>query len=142
MRHGGRPELLRLAPRADELAQLIREVVPIYAPADEAVIRLLAVTLARVERAVAALDKIDEAIADDPLRAYAGSEAAAKTLERLRADCRGWINTSKRLTSELGMTPASRAKLGLDTALARRALSLVELTEQAAEEMRSGGGDW
>jgi hypothetical protein len=140
MTHGAGVGLMHLAPRADEIANTIRAILPLYSEADEPVVRLLAISQARIERAVAALDKIDDQLGDDPLSAYLGPDAAVKTLQRLREDCRGWINTSKRLASELGMTPASRAKLGLDVALTRRALSLVELTAEAAEEEAIAAG--
>src|SRR5438132_1500325 len=41
MRHGAYSSSLRLSPRTEELAAELREVVPLYSPADEVVIRLL-----------------------------------------------------------------------------------------------------
>src|SRR5213076_1745216 len=50
VKHGG-AALLRLAPRAEELADDLREIVPAISEADEPTIRLLALVLARIETA-------------------------------------------------------------------------------------------
>ena len=55
LKHGAN-STLAIAPGAAELADELRQVVPTYSPADEVSVRLLAVTLARIERAVAALE--------------------------------------------------------------------------------------
>jgi len=110
--------LVGLAPRAEELAAGLREVVPVASMADETAIALLALTLARVERATAALDRLDE-IGDESgsaLSAYTSSEA--QKFDRLREDLRGWLRLARTLCSDLGLTPVSRAKLGLDIARA------------------------
>ena len=114
LRHGAYSSSLRLAPRADELAAELRKVVPGYSPADEPMVRLLALVLARIERASAALEKVDDAADGKELTAYLGD--GAESLRRLREDSRGWINTARRLANDLGLTPTSRAKLGLDIA--------------------------
>jgi hypothetical protein len=88
--------------------------VPAYSPADEAMVRLLALVLARIERAVAALDRLDDASEGSELKLYLGD--SAQSFQRLREDCRGWVNTARRLSNDLGLSPTSRAKLGLDVA--------------------------
>lgn len=112
LKHGAYSSSLRLAPRADELAAELRAVVPGYSVADEAMVRLLAIVLARVERATAALERVDDVADGNELVAYSGE--AADSLRRLREDSRGWINTARRLANDLGLTTTSRAKLGLD----------------------------
>ena len=47
------------------MADAIRPTLPLYSLADEAVLRLLALTLARVERPSAALDELDEKASTD-----------------------------------------------------------------------------
>ena len=98
--HGAYLAAPKLGPRVDELADLIRPLVPVYDPSDEPVIRLLCLALARLERSAAAIDAVtvdnDESVA------------------RLRQDERGWANTCRRLLGDLGMSPTSRARLGLD----------------------------
>jgi hypothetical protein len=119
---------LKLAPRAEQLATELRHVVPVYTAADEPTVRLLAVTLARIERATAALDELDEQTGDrSALGPYLIAEAPK--LQRLREDLRGWINTARRLAGDLGLNPTSRAKLGLDIAR----------TEDALERLASEG---
>jgi hypothetical protein len=93
-----------LGPRVDELADQIRGLVPVYTPSDEIALRLLCLALARQERAEAAL-----------------AEADASDTTRLRQDALGWANAARRLLNDLGMTPSSRAKLGLNVARARGA---------------------
>jgi hypothetical protein len=105
------------------LVEEIRGSAPVVTAADEVQIRLLAVTLRRVEAAVAAVERVD-ALSRDPAAPYVVDDALA--LARLREDLRAWINTARKLASDLGMTPASRARLGLDIASTQRALSVVE----------------
>jgi transcriptional regulator with XRE-family HTH domain len=111
LKHGAYSSL-KLGPRVAELADEIREVAPVYSPADEAIVRLLATTLSRIERASVAIDVVDDKAAGKELAAYTG--LSADSLQRLRSDLRGWINTARRLANDLGMTPTSRARLGLD----------------------------
>ncbi len=108
---------MHLAPRAAEITDDLREVVPAYAPSDEPTLGLLGLVLARIEKATAALDKVDEMSEANPLAAYTVGEAAK--LQRLREDARGWVNTARRLCNDLGLTPTSRAKLGLNVVRAR-----------------------
>jgi hypothetical protein len=120
LKHGAYSSLLT-GPRACELAVEIRASLPLYSPADAPSVLLLALTLARVERAAAALDAADDS-------------GTADTLDRLGRDLRSWIGTATRLLSELGMTPSSRARLGLDVALAQRAAD--QALERLADEGR------
>ena len=47
-------------------------------------------------------------------------------LQRLREDLRRWINTARGLAADLGLTPTSRARLGLDIAATARTLSVID----------------
>jgi chorismate mutase len=58
---------------------------------------------------------------------------AKEWLRSLRADLDRWMSRATSLERELGRTPASRARLGLDIALAKRAFSIVEYA-RAREE--------
>jgi hypothetical protein len=107
--------VISLAPRAAEIAEALRPIVPNYSPSDEPVVGLLAVVLTRVERATAALERVDEATEGHELSANTNADGAA-TLQRLRADLHAWVNTARRLANDLGLTPTSRARLGLDLA--------------------------
>jgi len=117
-RHGSYSSV-ELRGRAIDLAGEIRDHLPLYSPADEPAVRLLSIVLARVERANDALDEVDEHFAGAPLQAFLAKNGEG--LDRLRKDLRQWINTAAKLASELGMTPSSRSRMGLDLALAARA---------------------
>jgi hypothetical protein len=129
VKHGAYANV-KLGNRVDELAAELQPLVPGYRPPDQIMVRLLALTLARIEAAVAALERVDEATAGKELVAYTSSSAAQ--LHRLREDLRGWINTARRLANDLGMGTVVRIRLGLDVAQVRR--SSATLTELAAAE--------
>jgi hypothetical protein len=100
-RHGAY-SVIQLGPRAQEIADEIREILPVRDVADEAAVRLVGLCLARIERAAQALDR-----------------AKPRELARLEADTRGWVNSSVRLLDALGATPLARARLGLTLVRAR-----------------------
>jgi hypothetical protein len=118
---------LRLADRATELVPELRDRVARYRQNDDPHVALLAITWARVEAAHAALEE-------------ATAAGEADRLSRLDADLRGWIRTARQLQADLGMTPTSRARLGLDVAQTARALDVTDLRE-AALELDSGDGE-
>jgi hypothetical protein len=134
VRHGAYATL-KLAPRAEQIAVGLRDAVPVRSPADDAAIDAAAMLLAQVERAHLVLStrqgrELDAAVNGDTLGADERDD-----LRRLAQDARGWSNAALRYLDALGMTPRSRAALGLDIALGQRAtLSLVELHRQAALE--------
>lgn len=138
-RHGAYASELRLStnPRHAEIADGLRERLPIYAVADEPAVQLLSTALLRIEKASAALDEIDQHASGD-LAAYIVGDAGK--VQRLREDLRGWINTSMRLVDALGMTPTSRARLGLDLVRAEDALGRLEAEGRAIRERRDAVG--
>lgn len=100
LRHGAYSPL-RLAPRADEIATELREIVPARTDADEPTVRLLALTLAQVEAAsgyVAERGIVDAKGKPQPILRHLGT----------------MTNTAARLCDRLGLTPTARAALGLD----------------------------
>ena len=137
--HGAmsRGHVIARAQRTLELADGIRSVVPVYEDADQFAVQALAVLLVRIERADAALSQV-EAEADareGPAAAYRGQEP---WVENLRRDLRGWLSGAERYLASLGLSPGSRARLGLDIARARH-LTVVEWHEQAALEAGDEG---
>jgi hypothetical protein len=109
--------VVKLGPRVETLAELIRDLVgPLYRDSDELAVRTLALTLARIEAAATALE-----------------EATGGELTSLEGHMRGWVNTQRRLLNDLGLTPAARAKLGLDVARTRHVANLSSLPETDAE---------
>jgi hypothetical protein len=97
LRHGAYADV-KLGPRVEELADEIRPFVPGYAPGDEIGLRVLCLCLARLEASAAA---------DSPEH------------RRLREDEKGWANTVRRYLADLGLTPTSRAALGVNLSRAR-----------------------
>jgi hypothetical protein len=129
LQHGGY-SLIGIGDRAHAIADDIRTTLPGYAPADEVVLLLLATTLARIERANEAIEVVD-ANATSALSEYLpGDEPTlAPDLSRLRQDLRAWIGLARRIANDLGLTPTSRAKLGLDIAATQRELSVIDYYE-------------
>jgi len=111
---------LRIPERAAELADGLRAIVPAFSDADEPTVRLLATVLARVEAA-------NVWVAEHGLY----RDDAGELQPVLRA-LSTWENTAARLLNDLGCTPTSRARLGLD--LSRATGGLAEyLAERYAE---------
>ena len=123
--------VLTTEPRTQEILDWIEETQPVSAPCDRLTMLRLAVVYRRTELAVAALDEADRLAEGKPVASYA---VGTEWLPRLRADLDRWMSRATSLERELGRTPASRARLGLDIASARRAMTVVELHEAAAEE--------
>jgi len=138
MRHGANRSdaVLAADPRTVEIVEQLERDAPVCTAADRMVLRLLGITLRRIELANAAIELAD-AEATRPLSAYLVDVAPA--LASLRADLRAWINLARKLASDLGMTPASRLRMGLDVALTRKALNVVEMHALAAAEDEEAG---
>jgi hypothetical protein len=121
---------VRLAPRAEELAAGIRELVPARSDSDEPTIRLLAMVLARIEAAHVWMGEQDLGIFRN---------AAGEIQPVLRA-LSTWENTAARLLDRLGMTPTSRAALGLDLSRTGEALRAhLEERYGSVEDPEAGG---
>ncbi len=103
VRHGAHA-VIRLAPRAEEIATQLRSIVPACSVADEPTISLLSLVLARVEAANEWLS--EHGIFRD------GRGEPQPVLRALST----WENTAARLADRLGLTPTSRSQLGLNVA--------------------------
>jgi hypothetical protein len=123
--------VLKLAPRAIEIRAELEPVVPLRSDADSAVLDLLAGTLAQAERALLVLARVQVDEIDAIRDGKRLDPDARQNLGRLSADTRGWINSAARLCAALGLTPTSRAALGVDLA---RTLTVVDLHAAAALE--------
>jgi hypothetical protein len=91
---------LRLEPRARELADELRPLVPGSTASDEPSIRLAALALAQVEAAT--LYVAEQGLVDE----HGNPRGILRHLGTM-------MNTAARLCDRLGLTPASRAALGL-----------------------------
>jgi hypothetical protein len=99
----GAYSIIRLEPRADQIAADLREIVPARSESDEPTIRLLALSLAQIEAAtlyVAERGLVDRKGRPQPILRHLSTVT----------------NTAARLCDRLGLTPTSRAQLGLDLA--------------------------
>ncbi len=139
VKHGAYASPVRLAPRAEEIADAIRPLVPAWSVAFEPTLALFATSLVRMERATAALDGF-EAQADErgvaPLALYG---QGADELRRLRQDLRGWISTCARLADALGLTPSAQARIMRDAGIGRSAAGQAEDRLRAHLHERYGG---
>jgi len=121
LRHGAYADV-HLGGRVEELADAIRPLVPGYSEADEVVLRVLCLALARLEASSAAVEG-----------------ASTEQLARLRSDERGWANSIRRLVNDLGMTPTARARLGLVGVRAKGEAAAAYLAEKRAAEREVEG---
>jgi hypothetical protein len=132
VRHGAYSLRLSEHEETQAFADFIRETQPVSHPADEGAVQRLADVYRRIDLSGRALDEADQKTAENPLAGYTDKAA---WLGRLRDDHARWLREAGRIEAELGRTPASRAKLGLHLATARRAMTLADLHEQAALEV-------
>jgi Phage terminase, small subunit len=123
------PAVLRA--KVDELADEISSIVPASNEADQPTIRLLALALARIEAAHDWLQSQPHGLFRD------GKGTPQPILKQLST----WENSAARLCDRLGLTPVSRASLGLDLvrteAVARGRVDLSRL--DAAERAQLAG---
>lgn len=108
--------------RAREVSEALEDLMraeEMWRPAFAPTVAACAVVLVRLERAEAALAKVDEAAGDNPLGAYVGEQGV--TLARLRQDARGWANTARTYLNDLGLSPASLARISRDSGIGKAA---------------------
>lgn len=134
--------ILRLAPRAEELAADLRAFVPLASPADSPMIDALAMVLAQLERASVVVAHVQTGEMETLRAGKKPSTDERAELVKLASDARSWANTALRYSEALGLTPASRLKLGIDYASAEDALSELaakgrEIVERAEREGRA-----
>ena len=134
----GAYSVVEIAGSSEALVDEIRSLLPVYDVADELAIRSLAIVMTQIARAAAALDELAVLLAasgEGPLAGYAGEvtlHGEVVRVDGLRGDMRRWLRISESYLSALGLTPGSRARLGLDLARAQR--TLVDLHRDAALE--------
>lgn len=135
--HGGqsRAHVIARSARAAEIIEEIESVLPVLDEADRFAVLDLAIARVRAERYRDAIIEAEEDAAS-PLAGFTGS--IGELIERLDAAHKRWMSVVERYESNLGLTTASRARLGLDLARARR-LSVVDLHAQAAIEAEEDG---
>jgi hypothetical protein len=103
---------------------------PLFGPAVEAA----SVTLVRQERAEAALQAAEDALAEagsGAVDAYLGRDGA-NPLGRLREDSRRWANAARGYLNDLGLTPRALAAIARDTGIGRATRATAALDALAA----------
>jgi hypothetical protein len=146
-RHGVK-SVVSLSKRGEEIRAEVIEVAPVLSEADGPAVDLLAICIAQVELAALVIGRTRSAQLE-ALRS--GRDLTPEQLHehsRLAQDARGWINSCSRLLRDLGMTPASRAALGVDLARVDSERQLAALREQGrqirerleAEDSAGNGG--
>jgi hypothetical protein len=95
-------------PETRDIADAIIASLPFATPGSETTVELLAITLHRIRRAVAAIDR-----ADTDAQSGTATEHDLP-LAKLRDDLRGWIRLAAKLAGDLALTPASFARLKRD----------------------------
>lgn len=113
---------LQLAPRADQIAESLRTIVPVQSKSDEPTIRLAAMALAQVEAASAWLDA----------EGFVDSQGSPQGVLKVLA---AFMNTASRLLAALGCSPVSRAGLGLDLARFEEIANRVDLSVLSNQEL-------
>jgi hypothetical protein len=116
LKHGARSAIL-IPPRAEELAEGLREIVPTLTEADEPMIRLAATTMAQVERLTDYLEQ--HGILD--------GRGNPRPCTRFYFAA---INSLHRQLRDLGCTPVSRAGMGYDLVRAHSEKALAELRQE------------
>lgn len=119
--------LTRRSARRHALAEGVGALLPDPHPSDAVAVELLATALLRTRRAMVALEAADQ-------------EERLEDALRLSADARSWLARAERLAERLGLTPTSRAGLGLteaQTAQARVAavLGAVDVSRWTEDEL-------
>jgi hypothetical protein len=112
VKHGAKATL-KLAPRVEEIRRDLADLVPVATEADLPAVTLLAWQLARIEAANSYLDEVG--ITD-------GKGKPRPVLNVLST----WENSAARLCDQLGLTPTSRARLGVDLARMKGGNALAE----------------
>jgi hypothetical protein len=124
VKSGAQAQPWRLAPRTAEIADTLRHLIPGYSEGDEIVLKLLALALARIELAEKWLAEQDSVVKP-------GKRGDPWPILKLMGT---WEAQAGRLASQLGLTPAARARIGADDAGAGANRAL-------AEHVRSTYGD-
>ncbi len=117
VKHGAYFDTIRLGERPAEIADAVRPFVPGYGPGVEPTLQLYGVVLNRIERGSSGLDAAEEAF--DPANPPKGHEDGV--VLKLRNDLRAWIRLSVSLATELGLTPASAARIMKDVGIGAHA---------------------
>lgn len=121
IKHGAYLSPLKLAPEAEEIAEIVRPLMPISHPSFEGTLQSYCVLLARINRAHKALedaDKIEQGVWDEE----ADGPKPVPASPYLSEDLRKWMSSALKHATALGLTPQSAAAILRDTTGGRQDL--------------------
>ncbi len=126
LKHGS---YAQIGEEARELAESLAALLPDPHASDSLAVELLATAVLRTRRAMLALETADE-------------QGRLEDALRLSADARGWLSRAQQMAERLGLTPTSRAGLGLaeaETARHRVAavLGAVDVSRWSEDELQA-----
>ena len=101
-KHGAR-SLVEIRGRASEVAEGLRETMALeelWRPLFGVTVEAASIVLVRMERAARFLEEVEADPAHDP-----------ELTARLRSDLRGWATAARGYLNDLGLTPASLARI-------------------------------
>ncbi len=135
--HGTQVSPLVLAPAAEAIAVMVREVMPVAHPAFEGTLQSYCIILARIQRAHDALERVSR-------EAEAAEEAGEPyqpnfNVISLGEDLRRWQGSALKHATALGLTPESAAKILKDTSegflASQRGLSEQQLRDASTDQL-------
>jgi len=125
IRHGAQVSAWRLQPRTLEIADTLRPLVPGFMESDEVTLRLLALTLCRLELAEQWLGEQGSLFAP-------GRKGDVWPIVKLM---QSWESAAAKLCASLGLSPAARARIGSEAAQGRVSAALeAHLTDRYGVE--------
>jgi hypothetical protein len=118
--------MVGISDRAAEVAALISEAMVeegLHRPAFGPTISAASIVLVRLERADRALT------AEEDLHEAGDSDADPDRLDKLRRDASRWATNARGYLSDLGLSPASLARIGKDMGVGKAARASAALRE-------------
>lgn len=115
LRSGASASPLALLPEANEIARVVRPLLPVQGDAFEGTLQAYCILLARIQRGHEALERVEQQRQELERRVADGEfEAAAEMLpsvDWLEQSMQRWISLSLKHANALGLTPQSAARI-------------------------------
>lgn len=124
VKHGALASPLVLAPEAEAIADLVRPLMPVQHPSFEGELQAYSIRMARVQRALVALDKAD---------LLPEGEEPEFSVFALEENLRRWLDQASKSAGRLGFTPESATKMMKDASVGEWARQSALLTQTEVE---------
>ncbi len=121
--HGSYSSPAKMGDRPAQIADALRPYIPGYTPGMETTLETYGVTLVRVERAVRAIEHVEDVFerTGKLQRVTNRKKDPDDFLAHLRQDLARWISLSLKLADALGLTPSASARILKDAGQAAHA---------------------